>query len=81
MSIYRKLYETTKMQDNIEIKGTTTFSYFRSIFTNSGKYKEEVLGRKKQARRATRILNSIFGAHILHSIQINEYFTLCWKET
>jgi hypothetical protein len=49
-----------KLEDNIEIKGSMAFKYLRSIFTNSGKCKEEVLNRTEQARKATRTLNSLF---------------------
>jgi hypothetical protein len=47
-----------KLEDNIEIKGSIchTFRYLGSIFTNSGKCKEEVLNRVEQARKATKIL-------------------------
>jgi hypothetical protein len=36
-----------------------TFKYLGSIFTNSGKCKEEVLNRIEQASKRTRILNSL----------------------
>jgi hypothetical protein len=48
-----------KTDDNTEIKGTTAFKYFESMFTNSGKCKEEVLNRNEHVRKATKNLNGL----------------------
>jgi len=48
-----------KTEDNTEIKGTTAFMYFGSMFTNSGKCKVEVLNRNEHARKATKTLNGL----------------------
>jgi hypothetical protein len=42
-----------------EIKGSLTFKYFGSIFTNLGKRKEEMLNRVEQARKTASTLNSL----------------------
>jgi hypothetical protein len=56
---------------NIEIGSSKSYKYLGSIFTNSGKYKEEVLNRTEQATKATRALNSLLWSKC---ISVNDYF-------
>jgi hypothetical protein len=56
-----------RLEDNIEIKGNMAFKYLGSIFTSSGKCKEEVLNKTEQAKKATRTLglyNLLWSKHI-----------------
>jgi hypothetical protein len=51
--------QNMNIEANIDIKGTAAFKYLRSIFTDSGKCKEEVLNRIEKAGKAGRALNSL----------------------
>jgi hypothetical protein len=54
-----------------------TFKYLGSIFTNSGKCKEEVLNRIEQARKGTRTLNSLlWSKHILLNTKKRIFYTV-----
>jgi hypothetical protein len=55
-----------KIDDNIEIQGTTPFKYLGSIFIHSKKCKEELLNRIEQDSKATGTLNSLLWGKIFH---------------
>jgi hypothetical protein len=66
-----------KLEDNVEINGSMAFKYLGSIFTNSGKCKEEVLNRIEQARKAIRTLNSLlWSKHISLNTKKQMFYTV-----
>ena len=55
-----------KIEDNIEIQGTTPFKYLGSIFIHSKKCKEELLNRIEQDSKARGTLNSLLWGKIFN---------------